>query len=117
VPTLAALIKDPSNLVPILRADAAPIGGEQCLIEAITLKDLGELCNRVRFQFLIGMLYGNDKEQENLGLALGKDLVDGNWEFLQQILIDRKFPILLELTFIRPLGNPRWWNMWDEPQI
>lgn len=87
-PYLRDLIVDAKKPCLILRGDAAAIGGKQCLLITLSLANLRHLCNVVRFQFIIGAGYANDKDQKNLALLLGEGLplTDQNLAILQRII-------------------------------
>lgn len=87
-PYLRDLIVDDKKPCLILRGDAAAIGGKQCLLITLSLANLRHLCNVVRFQFIIGAGYANDKDQKNLALLLGEGLplTDQNLATLQSII-------------------------------
>lgn len=85
MPSLYGLLENPSQPKLIIRGDAAKIGGKQCLVFVATLRNFGKLCNRTRFQFIIGAGYTTDKEQDNLAFILGKGLPisEGNFHLIQ----------------------------------
>lgn len=93
LPALVDIMSNPEQPKLIVRGDGAKIGGKQCLLFAVTLQNFGDLCNRTRFQFIIGAGRTTDKQQSNLALLLGKglEITNSNFDFIQAAIKTCKY--------------------------
>jgi len=109
-PVIRKYIQNPEELVPIIRGDAFPCGGKQCLLICVTLANFGPLCNLKMFNFVSNWGYISDKDAE-----LVKQVWGSNLELLNQITENQR--ILLEsndksvICHCKYSGDEAWFRM------
>jgi len=110
IPSIRNRIENPEKLVPIIRGDAFPCGGKQCLLISTTLANFGPLCNLKLFNFISNWAYISDKDSEMVKLIWSTNLeILNEIQLIQEIFLESE-----DLTIrcsCKYSGDEAWFRM------